>query len=113
MTTYVVSFKQYTDKIVAIYDSIELLQEGLPHNHATLAGDLLEGDGFDNDGVWKWGWKLGDIETTGFDENHSFPISMATSTATWYHEGHNEPSYTELLIERWTTNWYESHFFEN
>lgn len=112
MSTYIVSYKQYTEKIVAVYNDIEALMEGLPHNHATLAGDLLEGEGYDQDGVFKWIWKLGDFEYPVFNER-DFPLTQATSKATWYHEGHNEPAYTELLIERWETNWFEVHFFEN
>lgn len=110
--TYLVSGTAHSKQMLSVYDSLEELTEGLPHNHATLSGDLLEGDGYDRDGVFKWLWKLGDIETEEFAQL-SFPVTVAESTASWYHEGHDKPSYTTLKIERWETNWREVHFFEN
>lgn len=109
--SYLVSFGMHTEQLVAVYDSYENLLEGLPHNHATLAGDLLEGDGYDSDGVFKWGWKLGDFDKPQFSDV-SFPVSFADTTATWYHEGYDKPRETILRIERWETNWYEVHYFE-
>lgn len=111
MTIYVVSYGNDHSKIISVYDNVELLHEGLPHNHATMAGDYLEGDGYDKDGVWRWGWKLGDVETEGFDER-SFPLTQAKSTSTWYHEGYDKPVQFELLVERWSANWFEVHYFE-
>lgn len=106
--TYLVSFGMYTEQLVAVYDNYETMLEGLPHNHATLSADLFPGDGYDNDGVFKWGWELGNCETEDFPAG-SFPVAFADSTATWYHEHYDEPRETLLRIERWETNWYERH----